>query len=181
MFCAIAIFFIPLFVIATSFLIIKDDKSLGAIALSAFMVLGSLFVFFITFKYGKNNMFIWGKFIDKGIEIYVLFSKKYIIEYDKCNDIGFACYFDGRGNRTRGFKYNYIYLAYDGVSKKYKYSINRIKNSKSFVKIKYSPKMYDYLLSVLPAKQARMLKMAKLDWISKNEIRIKVYLLELRM
>lgn len=162
-FCAIAIFFIPLFSIATSFLIIKDDKSLGAIVLAISMILTSLLMFFVLFWYGKNQFFIWGKFTEKGIEIFIPFSKKYMIEYDKCNHIGFACYFDKGYSPTGGFKYAFIYLSYDGVSKKYKYNINRIKNSKSFVKIKYSPKMYNYLILVLPAKQARMLRMAKLD------------------
>lgn len=163
-FNAISVFVVSLFPVLVSVLIYKSDKSSNAKLLLIIFSLSSILLFILIFFTTRKQLYVWGRFTDKYIEVFVPFSKKYKIYYNKCNDVGFACYYASAYKPYAGFRYTVIYLSYDIVGKKYKYNINMLKQNKSVVKIKYNEKIYDYLITVLPTKQSRMLKLAKLDW-----------------
>ncbi len=164
-FNAISVFVVSLFPVFVSILIYKSDKSSNAKLLLIIFSLSSILSFILIFFTTRKQLFVWGRFTDKYIEVFVPFSKKYKIYYDKCNDVGRACYYASAYRAYAGFRYTYIYLSYDAVGEKYKYNINVLKQSETVVKIKYNEKIYDYLLSVLPAKQVKMLKLANSEWV----------------
>ena len=167
-FNAISVFVVSLFPVSISVWIFKNDKGTDTIILVIFFSLLSVLWFVLVFFTVRKQIYIWGCFTDKGVEIFIPFAKKYTIDYAKCNDVGLACYYASAYKPYSGFRYTYIYLSYDTVGEKYKHSINMLKQSRTVVKIKYNDKIYDYLISVLPTKQVKMLKLAKSEWEANN-------------
>ena len=101
----------------------------------------------------------WGVFTENCIKIKTLFSKKTIeIEYEKCRSIGIGMYVHGVLNSDLGSKEKFIFFSYESFEEKYRLNINQWKPSTTRIKVGYSKKLYDYLLTVLPKQQAKWLK-----------------------
>ena len=87
-----------------------------------------------------------------------MYKYLYTVQYEKCVEVGVACYWQGKGFGY-GFRYNYIYLStYQRLNERQKLNINFIEQSDSFVKLGLSKKTYKKLLEILPSKQASMLE-----------------------
>ena len=52
----------------------------------------------------------------------------------------------------------FIFMSLDCFPEKYRTQINLWKPSQQQIKVQFRPKLYDYLMTVLPKKQAKMLK-----------------------
>lgn len=108
-----------------------------------------------------SNIFLsWGTFLEKGIIVKSWFRPAFMIEYAKCCDVGIGMYVPPY---NAGVPNIFIYLSYDPVAKKYLHQINMLRPTERFIKIGYNKKMYNYLMSVLPKQQARMLKESKVE------------------
>lgn len=103
----------------------------------------------------SDQLYSWGKFENVSVRVRTLFGKGYIIEYDKCTDVGIGYYVHGLLNG--GVKVYYIYLSYKMIDKRHISNINLLKPSNGFVKVGFSKKVYKYLLKTLPKRQATML------------------------
>ena len=105
------------------------------------------------------QFYSWGIFDEKGIQIKTLFSKKCIeIEYAKCKSIGIGLYVHGVMGSGLGSKVKYIFFSYQPFNEDYRLNINLWQPSPTRIKIEFSKKLYDYLLTVLPEEQATCLK-----------------------
>ena len=100
----------------------------------------------------------WGTFDEKSIHIKSLFSKNFEIEYEKCKSIGIGLYVHGVLGSDLGSKERYIFFSYGGFREQFRLNINQWQPNETRIKVKYSKKLYDYLLTVLPKQQAKMLK-----------------------
>lgn len=104
------------------------------------------------------QLYTWGNFGTGCVKLKTLFTKPYVMEYDKCISCGIGYYFHGAYNsQVVGSKMYYIFLSYDSFDEKYRTRMNLWKPTKTRIKIKYSKKLYDYLITVLPEEQAWML------------------------
>ena len=100
----------------------------------------------------------WGTFDEKGIHIKSLFSKNFEIEYEKCKSIGIGLYVHGVMGSDLGSKEKYIFFSYGGFREQFRLNINQWQPNKTRIKVKYSKKLYDYLLTVLPEEHITALK-----------------------
>ncbi len=129
----------------------------GDITGSVFLFVGSG-VFLLPMIVYSEQMLAWVSLDESKLKITALFRKSHSIEYSKCVDVGIAYYFHGAINSSViGSKVYYIYLSYTYLKPKYKNNINLAQPTKTFVKIGYSKKTYEYLMKVLPKRQAIML------------------------
>lgn len=156
-FCAVFLIALCIFILVFGIFILSEDKSTGSITASVFCIVCFLYFLFYSIKV-SNQLFAWGTFKENGVEIFVPFKKKYIIEYSKCVDVGMAYYVHGIMNSKNGTKFTYIYLSYNLLDEKYKDKINLVKPSENFIKFGFTEKTYKYLIDVLPEKQSKMLK-----------------------
>lgn len=100
----------------------------------------------------------WGTFDEKGVHIKSLFSKNIEIEYAKCKSIGIGLYVHGVMGSDLGSKEKYIFFSYGGFREQFRLNINQWQPNETRIKVKYSKKLYDYLLTVLPEEHANILK-----------------------
>ena len=135
------------------YLLIADRDKAGAIL---FFSAAAMFFLFIVLL--SNQIFAWGHFYQDKLKVSALFRKNFTVEYSKCVDVGIAHYFHGaHSSSIIGSRVFYIYLSYTYLEPKYKNNINMAQPTKTFVKIGYSRKTYEYLMKVLPERQAVML------------------------
>ena len=121
-------------------------------------LIGSIFVSIFIYK-NAIQLYSWGTFDEKGIQIKTLFSKKpIVIEYTKCKSIGIGLYVHGVMGSSLGSKVKYIFFSYQPFNEEYRLNINLWKPSPTRIKIEFNKKLYDYLLTVLPGEQATCLK-----------------------
>ncbi len=104
------------------------------------------------------QLYAWGTFGKKGITIKTGLTKKYTIDYNKCRHVGIAMYNHGLLNSNIGTKVFFIFFSYGAFEEEYRLRINLWKPSSSRVKVEFNNKLYNYLLSVLPKKQAATLQ-----------------------
>lgn len=100
----------------------------------------------------------WGTFDENGVHVKSLFSKNFEIEYAKCKSIGIGLYVHGVLNSDLGSKEKYIFFSYGGFREQFRLNINQWQPNETRIKVKYSKKLYNYLLTVLPEEQANVLK-----------------------
>jgi len=105
----------------------------------------------------KNQLYSWAFFKKDRVEVNCLFSKNNTILYEECNSSGIGYYTHGVLNSKAGTKIFFIFLSYNRFDESFRKNINLWKPSKTQIKVQFNKKLYTYLLSVLPKKQARML------------------------
>lgn len=109
----------------------------------------------------KNQLYSWGEFKENAVYVSVLFQKQFTIEYDKCKSCGIGMYrhaFMNSQNSKLGSNVFFIFMSLDYFPEKYRTQINLWKPSQRQIKVQFSKKLYSYLMTVLPKKQAMMLK-----------------------
>ena len=105
------------------------------------------------------QFYSWGVFDEKGVIVKSLVSKKQIeIEYAKCKSIGIGLYVHGVLGSDLGSKEKYIFFSYGDFREQFRLNINQWQPNETRIKVKYSKKLYDYLLTVLPEEHATALK-----------------------
>ena len=112
---------------------------------------------FINFVHVKNKGGAWGIFSNNGVKIRTLFSKNNWMMYENCHSCGIGFYTHGILNSKTGSKVYFIFLSSDVFEESYRQKINLWKPSQTRIKVQFDKKLYDYLLAVLPKKQAKML------------------------
>jgi len=105
----------------------------------------------------SNQLYSWGFFQENGVYVKTLFSKPYLVEYERCSEIGIDYYIHGVFNSEAGSKIFFIYFSNESLPTEYRGHINLWKPSKYRIKVKFDKKLYNYLLTVLPNK--RVLKL----------------------
>ncbi len=159
---------LPLFAILPIFagiLIFQSEISVATIFLFV-MCLCCTILFTVYLIKVSNQLYTWATFNKSAINIKSWFRKEYTMEYCKCIDVGIGCY--GHGFSSSGIPFYFIYFSYNKLSEESKLSINTQLPSKTFFKISYSKKLYDYLVNTLPSKQSLLLKQSYLIAFSKK-------------
>ena len=155
---AFAAFMIPFFIlfpVAFAILVLSVEISFA----TSLIFLGCIscsITFFIYLKQVNNQIYTWGYFSSNNVEIKTLFSKGYTINYSSCKACGIALYTHGFLNSVGSNKF-FIFLSYNRFDEKYRYKINLWKPSRTQIKVEFDTNLYNYLLTVLPDKQVRML------------------------
>lgn len=109
-------------------------------------------------KQMRFQLYAWGRFSDKGVQVKSLFAKTNFIEYAKCLGCGIGYYTHGFLNPQVGIIYYYIFLSYDKFDEQYRRRINLWKTTKTQIRVKYSKELYDFLIKILPKNQSRALE-----------------------
>lgn len=104
------------------------------------------------------QLYSFGKFTGKGIEIRAGFFHKFTLSYSKCKSIGIARYTHGILRSQYGSKYTYIFFSYEPFDEKYRTNINQWKPTKTHIKVGFNRRLYAYLLTVLPERQVCLLE-----------------------
>lgn len=86
-------------------------------------------------------------------------KKLYEMKYKQCADIGIGSYM----HVVR--KVYFIYISYNWLTPEEREHINCCHPSETFIKMGYSKKNYDFLMSVLPEKQAKRLLKSNEDYL----------------
>ncbi|MBE6549125.1 MAG: hypothetical protein E7670_01710 [Ruminococcaceae bacterium] len=100
------------------------------------------------------QLFSWGTFQDKGVQIKTIFSKPIFLDYEKCKYCGIGYYVHGILNSKAGSNVFFIFLSYDAFDEAYRSKMNLWKPSKTRIKVGFNKKLYNHLITVLPKKQA---------------------------
>lgn len=111
------------------------------------MSLGCIGCLILMLIKGWNEIFTCVYFEEKGIRVKTLFKESYVIEYSKCVEVGIAY---SKKHHADDPRIRFFYFSYSKIDDSYKSRINFIHQSKTFVKIVYSKKLYNYLLENLP-------------------------------
>ena len=82
----------------------------------------------------------------------------FALDYEKCLGVGIEHYNHNAIHTNIGSKVFFIYLSYDYYETKYRGKINLWKPNERRIKVQFDKNLYEYLLSVLPKKQAMMLQ-----------------------
>ena len=130
----------------------------GASVFLSCMLCGYSVVWIIYIKRIMLQLYAWGNFSENCVKIRCPFFKEYVIDYEKCLAVGIGCYVHGILNSCSGSKLYFIYLSYDYFDTKYAEKINLWKPNFRRIKVRFDNKLYTYLLSNLPKKQAKMLE-----------------------
>ena len=156
-YCAVVLvlFFVGPIIFAVVILTPKIDA--GRIFIALYCVFCTILAAFMIHKFSLL-FYSWGTFDEKGIHIKSLFSKNFEIEYAKCKSIGIGLYVHGVLNSDLGSKEKYIFFSYGGFREQFRLNINQWQPNETRIKVKYSKKLYEYLLTVLPKQQAKWLK-----------------------
>ena len=104
-----------------------------------------------------NQLYSWGQFETLCVCTRALFTKTNIIYYEKCKSCGIGFYIHGILNSKAGTKCYFIFLSYDRFDENFRERINLWKPSDQRIKVAFNKKLYEYLIEMLPPKQAQML------------------------
>lgn len=156
-YAAIASVILAVFPLVFAAVVLSSQINFTTILLSVVLIM--CFAFFaFSFKKLSRDLFSWGIFDKDKVIVKTLFSKDIVIEYDKCCDVGVSYYVHGVLNSKVGTKSLHIYFSYSILNEQQKSNINLMHNSETFIKLSFNKKHYNYLIGVLPKKQAEMLK-----------------------
>ena len=101
--------------------------------------------------YGRILFLTWITFHDEYLIIKTLFRKAVIMRYDEIAGCGIGYYFHGRMISGIGIMQYYIFLSNGEFDDSLRKTINRWRPKKQkYVKIAFSQKKYDYILTKLP-------------------------------
>ena len=129
----------------------------GATALLVIGCGAGIVVYGLYIKSISNQLYSWGIFSKNGVKIRTLFSKNNLMMYENCHRCWIGFYTHGILNSKTGSKVYFIFLSSDVFEESYRQKINLWKPSQTRIKVQFDKKLYDYLLAVLPKKQAKML------------------------
>ena len=129
----------------------------GASFLFAVGCMACMIVYGLYIKSISNQLYSWGVFLNDHVKIMTLFSKNKTLMYENCNSCGIGFYTHGILNSKAGFKVYFIFLSYDVFKESFRQNMNLWKPSQMQIKVQFDKKLYDYLLTVLPKKQKKML------------------------
>ena len=103
------------------------------------MVCSAIWIYSI--KKVSRDLYSWGEFRQDKLILKTLFCKKVEIAYDVFCDVGISYYIHGVLNTKLGTKVRFI-----------------MHISKNFIKLRFNKNTYNYLISILPPRQAKMLE-----------------------
>lgn len=106
----------------------------------------------------SNQLYSWGRFQSEDVRVRTGFAKKHTIIYKKCKSCGIGFYTHGVLNSKVGTKECFIFLSYDAFDESFRANINLWKPTETRIKVGFSKKLYQYLISNLPEKQSSMLQ-----------------------
>lgn len=136
----------------------------GISAATVFVAIACAICTGIWFLYMCQNalqLYTWGTFDDAAVRVKGFLIKQAVLDYDKCRSVGIGCYTHGILNSNVGEKVFFIFLSHEMFEEKYRTNINHWKPSLMRIKVGFDSELYEYLLSVLPAKHAGSLRH---DW-----------------
>ena len=120
------------------------------------MVCSAIWIYSI--KKVSRDLYSWGEFRQDKLILKTLFCKKVEIAYDVFCDVGISYYIHGVLNTKLGTKVRFIYLSTSVLNEQQKSNINVMHISKNFIKLRFNKNTYNYLISILPPRQAKMLE-----------------------
>lgn len=157
-YCAVMSFIAIVVSIIFAIVILLSGIDAGRIFL-ALLCVSCIIIWCLIIRKYAIQFYGWGVFNEKGIQIKTLFSRKPIeIEYAKCKSIGIGLYVHGVMNSDVGSKVKYIFFSYEPFNEEFRLNINQWQPAPTRIKVEFSKKLYDYLLTVLPEEQADCLK-----------------------
>ena len=150
----------PLFVVAPLFFAIValcSEISAATLFLAVFCCCCS--GFFVVYMYKEAlQLYAWGVFEESAIRVHCFLREDFTLDYEKCLGIGIEYYNHNAIHTNISSKVFFIYLSYDYYETKYRGRINLWKPNERRIKVQFDKNLYEYLLSVLPKKQAIMLQ-----------------------
>lgn len=159
-YCAIILLILSVFSIGFGIFAVFCERSIATFFLLAMClcccICGMLYLWICRYQ-----LLSWGTFKDTAVYVSVPFQKPFAIEYEKCKSCGIGMYrhaFMNLQNSLLGSNVYFIFMSVDYFPEKYRTQINLWKPSQKQIKVQFSKKLYSYLLTVLPRKQAMMLK-----------------------
>ena len=137
---------------------LKAERSFATFFVFFICVSGCLFSGYYLFKV-RNQLFSWGIFSKDSVLVSVPFQKNFSLSYDKCQGCGIGSYCHSFLNRGHiGSVIYFIFLSIEPFDEKYRNQINLWQPSVSRIKTAFNEELYEYLITMLPHKQAEMLK-----------------------
>lgn len=133
-------------------------KLSGATVLLTLGCLACAFIWGLYIKRSRYTLYSWGHFRSGSIQITTIFSKPNVLIYEQCKGCGIGYYTHGILNSKVGKTVYFIFFSADVFDEKFRSNINLWEQSPTRVKAEFNEKIYDYLISVLPRKQAQMLR-----------------------
>ena len=150
----------PLFVIIPLlfvFVVLCSEISPATLFLSALFCGCSIF-YAIYIKKEALQLYAWGVFEETAVRVQCFLRNDFVLDYEKCLSVGIEYYNHNAMHTNIGSKVFFIYLSYDYYDTKCRGKINLWKPSERRIKVQFDKNLYEYLLSVLPKKQAMMLQ-----------------------
>lgn len=159
-YCAVMLLILSTFSIGFGIFAVSCERSIATFFLLA-MCLFSCICGILYLWICRSQLLSWGDFQDKAVYVHTLFQKKFSLDYEKCRSCGIGMYrhaFMNSQNSILGSNVFFIFMSLDYFPEKYRTQINLWKPSQRQIKVRFSKKLYFYLMTVLPKKQAMMLK-----------------------
>lgn len=159
-YCAVMLLILSTFSIGFGIFAVSCERSIATFFLLA-MCLFSCICGILYLWICRSQLLSWGDFQDKAVYVHTLFQKEFSLDYEKCRSCGIGMYrhaFMNSQNSILGSNVYFIFMSLDYFPEKYRTQINLWKPSQRQIKVQFSKKLYSYLMTVLPKKQAMMLK-----------------------
>lgn len=150
----------PLFIIAPlcfTVIILLSEISEATLFLSA-LFCSCTVIWFVYVKKEALQLYAWGLFGKNDVQVCCFFKDSFVLDYARCTSVGIEYYQHNVIHTNIDSKVFFIYLSYDFYETKYRGKINLWKPSTRRIKAQFDNKLYEYLISVLPQKQAKMLQ-----------------------
>jgi len=155
-FAAIMIIFFIMACSAFGVFVFLSSQEISTFFLLVMCLLTSIcFVFCI--KHYAKKLYAWASFDNEKVQVKGLFFKPYSLEYEKLSCVEIAGYAYGMMKSPQSPMQGFICLSYDKFDSKYRNRVNQWEINDRRVKLQYSPKLCQFLLQVLPQRQANML------------------------
>lgn len=158
---AIAVIVLVIFPLVFAGIIISIPGTDPARIFIIFWSIAASVLTFVAYVCSKNiayALYSWGEFKEDCVRIRTVFSQKYTVEYSKCRSAGIGYYVHTIALCGAGPKVYFIYLSYDYFDESYRTRMNAWMPSQTRIRVGFSRKLYNYLLTVLPAEQAHSLR-----------------------
>lgn len=149
-----------IFIIASivfTVLVLTSEFSMATIFLSLFFISCALICIINVWKI-CDQLYTVGTFYSERIDIKPLIHKKYSIKYKDLSSIGIGYYYHGFQNQNLGIKMCFIFFSQEKFDEQYRDRINLWKPSLQQVKVEFDIDLYNYLIQILPQKQALALE-----------------------
>ena len=149
----------PLFVIAPllfAIVALCSEVSPATLFLSALCCGCSIF-YAVYIRKEALQLYAWGVFEETAVRVRCFLRNDFALDYEKCLGVGIEHY-NHNAIHNIGSKVFFIYLSYDYYETEYRGKINLWKPNERRIKVQFDKNLYEYLLLVLPKKQAMMLQ-----------------------